>query len=72
MKSKRLQLFLALLALSGAFYVVDCLAVLLISGSRPDLAWYERGIYAGGPFGFLVTAAMFVFALAVLLFARNR
>lgn len=57
--------------MSGAFYVVDCLIV-LTEADRPDVPWYESGIYAGGPFGFLLTAAILVFALGVLLFAKDR
>ena len=71
MKSARLRVFLALLGMSGAFYVVDCLIVLTHKHS-PDVPWYESGIHAGGPFGFAVTAAIFVFALGVLLFAKDR
>jgi hypothetical protein len=70
-KSARLRIFLALLVTSGAFYVVDCLIV-LTEKDRPDVPWYESGIYAGGPFGFFLTAAVLVFALGVLLFAKDR
>jgi hypothetical protein len=66
-----LRAFFALLALSGVFYVIDCLVV-LTDKDRPDVPWYESGIHAGGPFGFVVTAAIFVFAIGVLHFAKNR
>jgi hypothetical protein len=71
-KSKRLQVFFALLGMSVVFYIIDCLVVLLIDVRRPDVPWYEIGIYAGGPFGFFITAALFVFAPGVLLFAKDR
>ena len=70
MKSKR-RIFLALLAISGVFYAVDCLVVVTL-GKHPDVPWYESGIYAGGPFGFLVTGFLFVFAFGFLLFGRGR
>ena len=71
-KTARFRVFLALLALSVGFYVADCFLVLFISKNRPDVPWYESGIYAARPFGFSLSVAMFVFAFVVLLFGKDR
>ena len=70
-KSKRrLRLFYEWLALGGLFYVVDCLVVTYAGQTRPDLPWYERGIYAGGPAGILFTIGWLMFPLIRRIFKR--
>jgi hypothetical protein len=70
-KSKRLETFCALLTLGGAFYVVDCLVVILLK-DHPDVPWFERGIYAASPAGFFWTAGTIVCAFGYLIFGKDR
>ena len=64
-------LFLGLLGMSGAFYLVDCLVV-SISNIHLDLPWIERGIYAPGPAGILTTASCLLAAFWILIFVKDK
>jgi hypothetical protein len=70
-KSKRLEVFCALLILGGVFYVVDCLVVILFKHHQ-EVPWFERGIYAGGPVGFFWTAATIVCAFGYLILGKGK
>jgi hypothetical protein len=52
MKSRKFKFYRDWLIVGGVFYIIDCLVV---SDSHPDLPFFERGIYAGGPVGILFT-----------------
>ena len=70
-KSKqRLKLFYAWLIVGGLFYVVDCLVVTYAAESRLDLPWFERGMYAGGPAGILLTIGWLMFPVIRRIFKR--
>jgi hypothetical protein len=66
-KSARLTLFTALIALGAVFYLVDC-SIVSLSKTHPELPWLYRGVYAGGPFGILVTATVVMIGLGALIF----
>jgi hypothetical protein len=53
LSSKRFKLFYVWLIAGVLFYLVDCVVATLLHKSSLDLRWFERGIYAGGPFGIL-------------------
>jgi hypothetical protein len=69
-RSSRISVFLALLGMAVAFYLVDCV-VASLSGRHPELPMFERGIYAGGPFGSLATACVLLCAFGVLIFGKG-
>jgi hypothetical protein len=52
------------------FYLVDCLVATSVDKTSIDLPWFERGIYAGGPFGILLTVAWLVFPVGRRIFKR--
>ena len=66
-KSARLKVFTALIALGAASYLVDC-SVVSHFKRHPELPWLYRGVYAGGPFGILVTATVVIIGLGSLIF----
>jgi hypothetical protein len=66
-RSARLKVFTALMVLGGAFYLVDC-TIVSFSKTHPELPWLYRGVYAGGPFGILVTATCVIIGLGSLIF----
>lgn len=68
-KSKRFGRFVFFLASAAVFYLVDC----LVSHSEyPELPWFETGIYAGGPLGFVVTVLFALAAFWHLVFGKNK
>jgi len=70
-KSKRrLKFFYAWLLLGGGFYIVDCLVVTYADKSRLDLPWFERGIYAVGPAGILLTIGWLMFPVVRRIYKR--
>ena len=69
-KSKQ-AVFFGLLILSGVFYLVDCLVVSIFD-NHLDLAWIERGIYAGSPAGILTTASILLAAFRILIFGKDK
>jgi hypothetical protein len=62
---------LALFILALAFYSVDCVVASIV-GKHPELAWFERGLYAGGPFGALATGCVLLCAFWVLFFGKGK
>jgi hypothetical protein len=50
--------FVVGMTMTGCFYLIDCLLSVMF-GMHPELPFYERGIFAGGPAGFLATIFMF-------------
>jgi hypothetical protein len=52
------------------FYLVDCFVATLVDKTSLYLPWFERGIYAGGPFGILLTVAWLVFPVRRLIYKR--
>lgn len=69
-KSKRFRLFCVWLIVGGLFYIIDCLAVTYVTELRLDLPWFERGIYAGGPAGILLTVGWMLFPVVRRIFKR--
>jgi hypothetical protein len=67
---RRLRRFCGWLILGACFYIIDCLIVTYVAQTRPDLPWFERGIFAGGPVGFLLTVAWLAFPVARRIFKR--
>jgi hypothetical protein len=64
-RSKRRLKRLADWMIVGVYlYIVDCLIVTYLLKLRLDLPWYERGIFAGGPAGILLTVAWLLFPVA--------
>jgi hypothetical protein len=68
-KSRRFKSLYVWLIVGVLFYVIDCL-VTSVDTTSLDLPWFERGIYAGGPFGILLTVAWIVFPVGRLIFKR--
>ena len=66
-KSARLKIFTAFMIIGGACYLVDC-SVVSLSKTHPEIPWLYRGVYAGGPFGILVTATCVMIGLGSLIF----
>ena len=58
-KPTRLRVFFCFLAVSGLFYLVDCL---VFFREHPELPWFETGIYATSPAGFYLTVGLMVIA----------
>jgi hypothetical protein len=69
-KSRRSKFFYRWLIVGVVFYLVDCLVVTLVDKTSLELRWFERGIYAGGPFGILLTVAWLVFPVGRRIFKR--
>jgi hypothetical protein len=69
-RSRRFKFLYGWLTFGVFFYLVDCFVAISFAKSSLDLPWYERGIYAGGPFGILLTVGWFVFPLGRLIFKR--
>jgi hypothetical protein len=51
LSSRRFKSFYVWLIAGVLFYLIDCLIATSFAKSSLDLPWFERGIYAGGPFG---------------------
>ncbi len=70
-KSKRRLKWLAgWLSVGVSFYIIDCLIVTYLGKVRLDLPWFERGIFAGGPAGILLTVAWLCVPVARRIFKR--
>jgi hypothetical protein len=69
-RSKRFQFLYGWLIVGVLFYVVDCFVATSFPESSLDLPWFERGIYAGGPFGILLTIGWLVFPVCRVVFKR--
>jgi hypothetical protein len=69
-KSKRFKSLYGWLIVGVLFYLVDCLVATFFAKTSLDLRWFERGIYAGGPFGLVLTVAWFAFPIFRLIFKR--
>ena len=67
---RRLKRLTVWLIVGVCFYIIDCLIVTYLAELRLDLPWYERGIYAGGPAGIVLTVAWLVFPVARRIFKR--
>jgi hypothetical protein len=52
------------------FSAVDCFVATLVDKASLVLPWFESGIYAGGPFGILLTVAWLAFPAGRLIFKR--
>jgi hypothetical protein len=70
LKSKRFKLFCVWLIVGVWFYLIDCVVATSVSKTPLDLPWLERGIYAGGLFGILLTVAWIVFPVGRIIFKR--
>jgi hypothetical protein len=68
LKSRRFRFLYGWLIVAVFFYLVDCWVA--TSSSNSSLPWFERGIYAGGPFGLLLTVGWFMFPLCRIIFKR--
>jgi protein-S-isoprenylcysteine O-methyltransferase Ste14 len=71
-KSRRFKSFYVWLVVGVFFYLVDCLVATSVDKTTFDLPWFERGIYAGGPFGILLTVVWLVFPIGRRIFKRVR
>jgi hypothetical protein len=69
-KSRRFKFFYRWLIVGVFFYLVDCLVVTSVDKTSLDLPWFERGIYAGGPFGIMLTVTWLMFPVGRLIFKR--
>jgi hypothetical protein len=69
-KSRRNTFLSVWLIVGVLFYIVDCLVVTYFAQTHLDLPWVERGIYAGGPVGILLTVVWFAFPVGRLIFKR--
>jgi hypothetical protein len=67
---RRLKWLAGWLIVGVSFYIIDCLIVTYLTKLRLDLPWFERGIFAGGPAGILLTVAWLVFPAARRIFKR--
>jgi hypothetical protein len=70
MKSRTFRFYRGWLIVGGSFYIIDCLVVTWVIGSRLDLPFFERGIYAGGPAGILFTTGWLLFPVFRLIARR--
>jgi hypothetical protein len=70
LKSKRFNLLYGWLIVGVLFYLVDCWVATSFDKSSLDLPWLERGIYAGGPFGILLTIGWLLFPVGRLISKR--
>jgi hypothetical protein len=70
-RPSRIAFFLALISLAFAFYLIDCVVSSLV-GKHPELPWFERGVYAGSPFGFIATASVLICGFWYLLFGKGK
>jgi hypothetical protein len=62
---------LALFLLALAFYLVDCVVASIV-GKHPELAWFEKSLYVGGPFGSLATGCVLLCAFGVLFSGKGK
>jgi hypothetical protein len=69
-RKRRLKWLAGWLIVGASFYIIDCIIVTYVAKSRLDLPWFERGIFAGGPAGFLLTVAWLMFPVARRIFKR--
>jgi hypothetical protein len=69
-RSRRSKWLFGWLIVGLFFYLVDCLVATILTDSSLDLPWFERGIYAGGPFGIFLTASWLVFPIGRIIFKR--
>jgi hypothetical protein len=70
LSSKLFKLFYVWLIVGVLFYLIDCLIATSFAKSSLDLPWFERGLYAGGPFGILLTVSWLVFPVGRAIFKR--
>jgi hypothetical protein len=68
LSSKLFKLFYVWLIVGVLFYLIDCLIATSFAKSSLDLPWFERGLYAGGPFGILLTVSWLVFPVGRAIF----
>ena len=68
-KSRRLRNALGLIMLGVIWYLLDCAFQIT---DHPDLPWFERGIYAGSPFGFYMDAMFVVAGLGYFIFRKDQ
>jgi hypothetical protein len=66
--SERFKFLYGWLIVGVFFYLVACWVATSFSNS--SLPWFERRIYAGGPFGILFTVAWFAFPFGRIIFKR--
>jgi hypothetical protein len=69
-KSRRFQFLYGWLIVGVFFYFVDCLVVTAFDKQTLNLPWFDRGIFAGGPTGILLTIGWFAFPVCRLIFKR--
>jgi hypothetical protein len=67
---RRLKWLSGWLIVGACLYIIDCLIVTYVAKLRLDLPWFERGIFAGGLVGFLLTVAWLAFPVARRIFKR--
>ena len=70
LSSRRLKSFYVWLIVGVLFYFIDCLTATSFAKSSLDLPRFERGIYAGGPFGIFLTVGWLVFPIGRLNYKR--
>jgi hypothetical protein len=70
LKSRRFSFLYGWLIVGVLFYLVDCLVATSVTKASLDLPWFERGFYAGGPFGIFLTLGWLAFPVGRLIFKR--
>jgi hypothetical protein len=70
LSSRRFKSFYVWLIVGVLFYLIDCLVATSFTKSSLDLPWFERGIYAGGPFGIFLTFGWLLFPAGRAIFKR--
>lgn len=71
-KSRRFTFLYRWLIVGVFFYFIDCLVVTAFDTKALELPWFERGIYAGGPAGILLTVGWFAFPFCRIIYKRIR
>jgi len=68
-KPTRFKIFSGILLFAVFCYLVDCLGTY---DRHPELPWFQRGIYAGGPTGFYATVCFAIGAFVYLIVGKDR
>lgn len=64
----RFQLFWFGLGFAVVWYFVCCVGAF---DRHPEVPWYERGVFAGSPYGFLLSVMSVLVAFYYLLFGKD-
>jgi hypothetical protein len=70
--SRRFKFYSSWLMVGVFFYLVDCFVVTLVDETSFGVPWYERGIFALGPFGIVLTLSWLVFPVIRVIHKRAK